>query len=362
MNILANINRISHFFWYRKNELHTKEFWDTVGRVIKTRFSIVDRVSDEQFRKKLSMIELRPYNLHIELTNICNANCIFCAYQYQKRPKVLMEDRVFFKTLDDYCAIGGGELMLKTTVGDPALDPNFLKRIRAARSRPEITRIETITNGINLHKIGIETLVHSGLSFVMISTGPWERELYEKIYRTRSYEKMRKNVKKLLELNKAAGCPLEVTIAFRTNLTMKQTRTLPDYQEIRDLPHMLEFNTDFDTWRGAISPDDLLPGMHLRPPSFLGKEPCECLYHGPIVFADGTVGMCGSRDYNANSELILGNIMESNLQALWVSAQTKRLRERFGEGDFPDICSSCTKYCNLDIYRSVEGTAKAGET
>ena len=28
----------------------------------------------------LNAMALRPFELHLELTNICNANCIFCPY------------------------------------------------------------------------------------------------------------------------------------------------------------------------------------------------------------------------------------------------------------------------------------------
>ena len=38
---------------------------------------------------------LRPFELHLELTNLCNANCIFCPYQFQERPTGFMSDEVF---------------------------------------------------------------------------------------------------------------------------------------------------------------------------------------------------------------------------------------------------------------------------
>ncbi len=42
--------------------------------------------------KTLDAMALRPFELHLELTNLCNANCIFCPYQYQERATGFMSD------------------------------------------------------------------------------------------------------------------------------------------------------------------------------------------------------------------------------------------------------------------------------
>ena len=110
---------------------------------------------------------------------------------------------------------------------------------------------------------------------------------------------------------------------------------------------------------GEIKAEDLLPGMHIRPLSRLEKEPCFWLYDGPIIFADGSVGMCGCRDFNANSELIVGNIMQQSLQEIWQSEAVHQLRSGFGQEEFPEICKQCTTYANLDFYRTRPGSQRA---
>ncbi|MDX8400432.1 MAG: radical SAM/SPASM domain-containing protein [Gallionellaceae bacterium] len=356
MKISTNIKRIRRVLWNRRKDIFSLPFWRMVGRVAYERFNIWQRVDEQAFLENLRAIENRPWNLHVELSNICNANCIFCAYQYQKRREEIMAEAVFLKTLDDYCAIGGGDFMLTVSVGDPAVDPHLIQRIREARSRPEIASIETISNAIALKPGQIEALIRSGISRIQISIGPMDAELYEKIFRNKSYGKVLANVRLLLERNLAAGCPVEIKLAFRSNLSMNETLGLPDYQGIKHLPHSIEFNTDFDTWSGEIKQGDLLPGMHLRPLSELESEPCYWLYDGPIVFVDGSVGLCGCRDYNADSELIVGNIMQRPLLEIWQSEEVKELRERFTKRDFPQICRNCSTYANLDMYRSKPGS------
>lgn len=359
MRIRNNLRRALDFFIKRRKEIFTNEFWSTLARVYKKRLRYHDRISAVEFSQNLKQVEKRPWNLHIEVTNICNANCVFCAYQFQAREKMIMDKALYAKAIDDYCSMGGGELRLESCVGDPLLDPNFIDRVRQARSHPEIKDIVTLTNGINLEKIDIDNLLGSGISTINISTGPWDEELYKSIYRSPCYQSMRSGVTRLLKKNAELTKPLNIGILFRTNLSMKKTLELADYQVIRKLPHRVEFNTDFDTWLGNIEKKDLPGGMHIRALSEMDKEPCYWLYDGPIIFVDGKVGLCGCRDFNADSELIIGSILESFLSELWQSQKTHQLRRRFFDGEFPHICKRCRNYANLDFYRSRKGSVRA---
>ena len=359
MRIQNNLRRVLNFIVNQHKDIFHYRFWDTVGRVLKERFSYLDRIGRPEFLYNLRQIESRPWNLHIELTNICNANCIFCAYHLQSRKQMIMGKAVYSKALGDYCALGGGELRLETCLGDPLVDPDFIERIQQARSHPEITRIITLTNGINLDRIGIDNILDSGIDQINISTGPWEENLYASIYRSKDYIRMRNNVVELLKNNSKRPKRVEVKILFRSNLSMSKTLSLPDYKMIEALPHEVEFNTDFDTWLGNIKQNDLIPGMHLRPLAKPEKEPCYWLYDGPIVFSDGKVGLCGCRDFNADSELIIGDISKDSLLDLWHSEKADKLRKKFWNGNFPYICSGCSAYANLDYYRSKRGSLRA---
>jgi len=273
-----------------------------------------------------------------------------------------MSDRCYAKALDDYCSIGGGDLLLEVVVGDPLIDKSFVSRVAQARSRPNIEKIKTITNLIALKDDMVIQLLKSGLTHMNISLGPLEKDTYTKIYRTTRYDRMYKNLSVLLLENSTLGCPIEITLAFRSNLSLHETLALPDYLSIRKYPHKVEYNSDYDTWTGEIARDDLLPGMEIRRKFKIKKEPCIWLYDGPIVFSNGNVGLCGCRDYNADSELVVGNIQNESLIELWRSKKVSSLRERFYEGNFPDICSKCTEYRVLQDFRMRDGGNRAEET
>ena len=284
--------------WSRKGDMGNKSFWINTIRVIESRFNIYNRVSISKYKDNLSAIEKRPWNIHLELSNICNSNCVFCAYQYMTRPKTIMSDAIFNKSLDDYCDIGGGIVMLEVVVGEPTTDNMFLERIRKVRARKEVTSIETITNGILLHKYNMKELVNSGISKIKISIPAFREDIYIQVYRNPNYAKVKENVRSLLEANMASGCPVDITISFRSPISYRETLTTPDYLAIKYLQHKTEFNTDYDTWLGNIKQEDVPKGMIVRKETALSKEPCYLLYDGPDVYSDGKVGLCSCRDFN----------------------------------------------------------------
>lgn len=362
MRVIRNLKPIVSFIYSKRRDFFSNVFWrQQVPGILQELFAL-NRVNKKTFKENLEIFSQRPATLQIELTNLCNANCIFCAYQYQTRPHSFMSDKVYYKALNDYCAIGGGALMLEVIVGDPLLDKNFIRRVKEARAYPEITTISTITNCIALREEEAIDIINSGINIITISTSPWRKDLYERIYRNPNYNRMRKNVFRLLEENYKAGCPVDIVMGFRSNLSIKKTLSLPDYQELKKFPHKVQFNATFDTWGGRIKNVDLLPGMHLRPKLDIKNEACFQLYSGAVVLANGDVCLCGCRDVNADSELVVGNILEESLINIWRSEKIKELRSGFSTGKYPDICRDCTMYCNLNLFRTKKGTQNAKQT
>ncbi|MCP4975165.1 MAG: hypothetical protein GY931_03305 [Maribacter sp.] len=127
MRIAHTLSRIVLYFYRRHKELLDREFWKAILRVINSRYNHWDRVSNRQFINNLGIIEQKLGDLHIELTNSCSASCIYCAYQHQARPNTFMSDDIYMRSLSNYCAMGGGDLMLEVVVGGLDGDPKNIR-------------------------------------------------------------------------------------------------------------------------------------------------------------------------------------------------------------------------------------------
>lgn len=310
-------------------------------------------------RPVLDAFESAPPQLGLEFTNLCNADCIFCPYQFQRRPHEFMADAVFEKAVADYVALGGGEVELTPIVGDPLIHPDFVARVRYLRSRPRLTRISTITNGILLDRHGIDAVLASGLTAIFISTAGFDEAMYRRIYRSTAYQRMRRNVLDLVRRNNLSGRPVQITICLRGDRPLARLLRDPDFRDILAERPTIRSNRSYSDAGGRIRPDTL-PGTIrlrvLRP----HPEPCAYTYLGPSVLSDGTVVACNClAAVDAPPELILGHILRDSLADVWRGRTLRALRDSFTTPGLNATCAACTMYQNLDALRARRGRAMA---
>jgi MoaA/NifB/PqqE/SkfB family radical SAM enzyme len=135
--------------------------------------------------------------------NICNANCIFCAYQYNEEPKETMSLELFKRALDSTIELGHVGTVVRTPVaGEPLADPTLFEKVAYAKSRG-VERVLFTTNGILLRvKENYKHCVDVGLDTVYISIPGLNRDAYERVYRSTRYEVMLAGLLKLLVTRK----------------------------------------------------------------------------------------------------------------------------------------------------------------
>lgn len=307
----------------------------------------------------LEAMALRPYELHLELTNICNANCVFCPYQFQVRPFQVMSDSVFYKAVDDFVRCGGGSVGLTPIVGDALIDPQFITRVRYLRSLPSIDRIWIITNGILLDKRGIDNVLNSGLNSITISTSGFDEPSYRRIYRSKWYKRVHRNVLNLLEKNATRASPLPITIALRSDRPLSDIVNDSDFRPILAYRPQIDFTWSYTSANGRITRDILPEGMRLRVVTSR-KETCVQLYNGPIVLPDGTVMACSCvAAMDALSDLGIGNVETADVLDIWNGESMNSLRASFATHQLNKTCAGCDMYRDLELYRTSEGRHRA---
>ncbi|MCB9641058.1 MAG: radical SAM/SPASM domain-containing protein [Myxococcales bacterium] len=308
----------------------------------------------------LEKMAIRPFELHFELTNLCNAKCIFCPYQFQERKTEMLSDEIFYKAVEDYVAISGGSVGLTPIVGDALIDPKFLERVRYLRSLPQIDRIFVTTNAILLDKFGIAEILHSGLDTINISTSGFDKESYVRLYQNASYERMRRNVLSLVEENDKLKNPLNITVCLRSDRPLKELMKDPDFQPILAYEPAIDFTWSYTSAGQRITREILPQGMELRTPP-PKKEPCVNLYNGVTVLTDGNVMACSCvAAMDAVEDLSIGNIMEESLLEIYTGKLMKDLRAQFrAGGTLNPTCAACDMYQDLELYRTREGRKRA---
>ncbi len=299
----------------------------------------------------LAELSERPTHLGMELSNICNANCVFCGYQYVERPRVVLPTDLFRKSIDEFDALGGGSVGFNTVVGEPLVAPDAVERIRYARSKENIRRIGLFTNGILINRVGPTDLIASGLDDITISIGGFDRETYKRIFRVDCWDLVREGILDLLKANESAGRKVKITIALRSDIPIWESLGKPAYQEMKKHQFYLEFNIrHFDNWSGRIKQEDLTGTMRLRdlPQK---REPCAILYRAPKILSNGDMTLCGCRDLNGDSELVLGSTRDRSIYEMWHLPKVEEIRNGFYGSRYPEICRDCSMYIDLSFFR-----------
>jgi len=289
-------------------------------------------------------------SISIETTNICNANCIFCAYQFQNRPTGIMDQDLYKSIIDQFSDLGGSHVGLTPTVGDPLVDPQILSRIAYARSKANIKSVGMYSNMILLSRVTPEKLIDAGLTSLVVSTSGFNSDMYERIYRSNQFEQVFCNIKQFALMNNRKNKPVDFSIDMRVDKPLAEITNNERFKEIEALigKNRIGIKFRYDNWGGKITRSNLIGNMKLRNKSLRHPRisPCSEMYNGLMVYWNGKVGACGCRDVNA-CELIIGDATKQRVKDIWFGQKLQQLRDEFLTSKIKPICYNCTHYSNI---------------
>jgi len=311
-------------------------------------FPFIYRYVTGYFRKGRFTAPDKP-RISIETTNICNAKCVFCANPIMERRKEHLEMVKFKKAVDEFAALGGTVIDFNVTIGDPLLDPMLLERARYAKSFPQFGPVGFVTTLQWLHRWNMDEFFESGIGWLSISITLSGREKYSDFFGVDKYEQTLKNLLMFIEENKKRGGKILFGIYVKpTDEPFEQVINHPDFKMIdsmveQDLVETIrEEGFYVDDWLGTVKLPPYLKRRPLYPRAF---RPCQLLYSGLMVYSNGKVGACACRDFEASSELILGNVAEQGLEEMWKGDKLATLRSDWlKKNRVPEICKSCRHY------------------
>ena len=176
------------------------------------------RLFDGSIRRLAKTLEEWPGALLIDITNRCNAKCVWCP-----NPDLTnvgsMDMDVYRKIIDDFGTRGG--VVTFGTFGEPLMDKHMEERIEYLRRYPKIHKVEVLTNGFFLNKKIVPTLLKHGVG-VDISLDELDKETFEDVKKM-NFDVVRDNIVYFLEENKKYAQPVPVNIRIKTLKTVEET-------------------------------------------------------------------------------------------------------------------------------------------
>lgn len=292
-----------------------------------------------------------PACLLLEIVNTCNLSCVFCPQDRRDVQKTIMSEEIFNSAIHQYHEAGGRSVSLTPMQGESFLDPDLLSKLKALR-KYNFDSVHLFSNATMLDRFDAQELINSGLTTISFSLAPPEPELYKKITRYDLYSKTFAKLAKFLETFQSMENPSlnGVELSFRSNTPLENIKEMEGYSTYIS-PYLSDkvrttCITQYDSWCGAISKEDLVQGMTLRSQVPLSTTPCFNLNYLRVT-EDGGLRLCGCRFLlNQDDELAIGHLQEDGLIKSFNSPKAEAIRASFGLENPPAVCKNCAFYTN----------------
>lgn len=294
-------------------------------------------------------------SVFVEVTNICNAQCVFCAYPKNKDAKVVMTVDHFKKIVDDTVRMGIRRLQLTPNAGEVLADPAFIAKLEYAR-KAGVEHIEFFTNGILLARPGIADALVRLANLVRISTPGFDPDSYRRVYGVDKCKEALDGTVALAEAKRKASSPIGLHLQFRIDRPFEDVlkdegmRRLDPYIADGTLIAIDHFS-EMDSWSGMITQEELPGTMRLKaysPP--IPGEACRYLYSSPGVMPDGQVRACACWYLETNADdLIIGDAKTEAVGDIIFGKRHADLMQGFMDGNLPKACQACTYYAPMRL-------------
>ncbi|GJL78656.1 MAG: tungsten cofactor oxidoreductase radical SAM maturase [Nitrospinaceae bacterium] len=300
-------------------------------------------------RDLAATLELWPPALLLDVTNRCNAKCVWCPNPDLTDLGAMKMD-LYKKIIDDYAVRGG--VVHFGTFGEPLMDKTIKEKIEYLQQFPTIKRVEVLTNAFFMNEKIIPTLLENSVA-VDISLDELDQETFEDVKKM-SYDVVRNNIIDLLEANDRSDHPVPVNFRIKTLKTMEETLDHEFFRIIQSHNCTIALTPIDDNiisnWAGRFDKDGFLDsygiasnaGTRFNHKRFnlTNKAPCTQLWKWMVVYWDGSVVLCCADMFSGTA---VGNLREDSIAEVWRGPMLTELRkkmiarERF---EIP-ICQNC---------------------
>lgn len=337
-----------------------------------TKEQILNRIS-YQFAKKEPILKYRPLWLLIYVTDLCNLRCKMCPhhtpgdasdFNFMKQTKGTMIPGVFENILDKYPE---STLVMFAGVGEPLVNPNFVKLAETAAERKKI--INLVTNGVLLDEEKIKKIISTGrFNQVSVSLNAANAEDYNMICNMpeQIFNRVVDNIQTLVRLKKEHNASFEVIVsAVCSNEFLPKVKNFLKFVDALgvdriDIHNYIDFSIkeDKDQWT-SISSESEIEGKLLELKEFAKKsinakvnlpkvfkkelfsKKCMWFFKNLAFDAYGNIGSCGRV---MNPQPSYGNILKDN-NDIWNNNYMTTLRKVFidKKKKLPSCCYKCVE-------------------
>lgn len=277
-----------------------------------------------------------PEIIHIENTNVCNAECIMCPREKMARQLGFMDFELFRKIIDECAKERYVQEVHLHGFGEPLLEKDLLRKVSYAKEKG-IRLTYIVTNGSLLFREVSKKLILAGLDRMKISFYGATKKTYETVHLGLDFNQVERNVRDFFSVRGEMG---------RDNPSI-YLQFLPQKENIHERELFREKWSKFiDETKGDRLSDYRLHNYGIgRDYNILeadnsNKRGCVLPFTTMQILWNGDVVPCC---FDFNADMILTNIKEQSLKEAWNSSSFADLRRTHRMLDFKTVslCAQC---------------------
>ena len=279
-----------------------------------------------------------PMMLVLSFVYPCNAECPHCPYtnsnirdSYKDAP--FMSESIFKAIAEEagkynaYLRISGG--------GEPMLHPKAVRLLTYAKKMG--CKIGLITNGSAFTELNSKILLQAGIDMIEFSVDAKDPDAYSIVRKGLSWEKLLKNVKRMIALRNEIGSPSKIVASGVNQIQVNIDEVEKFWVDEIGVDNFIK--RKFLTWGDNTSLDDSKSADKL---AYLDTEstPCPFIFERLNIDSRGNVMVCG---YDISANTSMGKVPEQKIKDIWHGEGFKFYRDKHlrNEGHEISMCASC---------------------
>lgn len=266
---------------------------------------------------------LFPRRITLELTNRCNLRCTFCPRRLMGGAQGDMDPAMAKRLLDEM-----GDHLPVTLVpffrGESLLHPQWIQILSYAKSKG-VGPIQLTTNATLMDQRASQAILDLGIDFLSFSVDTIDPVVYERTRRGAIYEKVLRNILRLVELREKRGLQ-------RPEIQVSAVETVQHQEGMEAFVAFWRDRVDrvrvYVEHSGDGHPGSIARGL----PSFARRQPCKKVFEDLVVYWDGEIALC-NHDWTRTPAERIGSVRNGNIGRVWVSRKYADIRKAHLQGD-----------------------------
>ena len=295
-------------------------------------------VSYVERRMAFSVDELDKFPKYflIETINTCNARCIMCGIDFDKKTKAVIKKDLFEKITQEISQHRDHvEKVMLYLDGEPLMDKKLPERIRMMKEAG-VKIVNIATNASLLDEKWGKALIDAGLDEVYITIDSLKKDVYEEIRVRLDFDTVYQNTINFIALRDK----MKSGLVIRLNMVLQELNKDEEPEFQKHFQKLLS-PQDFVKVRKSHNWGSTVDIRDWGDEVDVNGYPCIALWGTCVIHVNGDVPLCC---LDTETRHHLGNVGKQSIEEIWtgkIMADLKRMHVDGRRKEMP-LCNGCT--------------------